>query len=252
MKTKVLAAVLFGAFLALWQTASQLQWVPSMLLPSPLEIGRYLVGAILDGTLPEALCVTLLRLLVGYGMGLALGLALGMLLYSSELARATLGLLALGLQTLPSVCWAPLALLWLGQTEEAMYFVVVMGSLWAVAIAAENAIRSVPAIYIQAARVMGANKRHIWRTVILPGALPGLVAGAKLGWAFSWRSLMAAEIYVTIVSRMGIGQLLHFGRELHAMDQAMGIMIAIVAVGLLADRAVFLPLERWLRRTRGV
>ena len=252
MKTKLCAAALFAAFLAFWQMATELEWVSPILLPSPLDIGRYLVNATRDGVLLQALGVTLGRLAVGYLIGIVGGLLLGMLLYGSALARNTLGLLALGLQTLPSVCWAPLALLWFGQSEEAMYFVAVMGSLWAIAIAAENAVRSVPALYVKAARVMGAGNAHIWRTVIFPAALPGLAAGAKLGWAFAWRSLMAAEIYVTIVSRMGVGQLLHFGRELHAMDQAMGVMVTIVAVGLLADRAVFLPVERHLWRTRGV
>lgn len=252
MKTNLQAFCVFGIFLGVWQAASWMRWIPSILLPSPLEIGQYLAHSTLEGVLPYALGVTMSRLLSGYALGSLLGLGLGVLLYCSPLARATLGLLALGLQTLPSVCWAPLSLLWFGQSEEAMYFVVIMGSLWAIAIASENAIRSVPSLYIQAARVMGAGSGKIWRTVIFPAALPGLVAGAKLGWAFSWRSLMAAEIYVTIINRMGIGQLLHFGRELHAMDQAMGIMAAIVVVGLVADRLVFMPVERYLRRTRGV
>jgi NitT/TauT family transport system permease protein len=194
MKTRVLALFIFAAFLALWQTASDRQWVPPILLPSPLDIAAYLKSSISDGVLPRALLVTLGRLAAGYAMGLGLGLMLGVLLYCSALARSTLGVLALGLQTLPSVCWAPLSILWFGQTESAMHFVVVMGSMWAVAICADNAIRDVPGIYIQAARVMGAAPVRIWVTVILPAALPALVSGAKLGWAFSWRSLMAAEI----------------------------------------------------------
>jgi NitT/TauT family transport system permease protein len=252
MKTRLSALFIFAVFLALWQTASDRQWVPPIMLPSPLEIARYLESSIIDGVLPKALLITLGRLLTGYAMGLALGLLLGVMLYSSALARSTLGVLALGLQTLPSVCWAPLSILWFGQTESAMYFVVVMGSMWAIAISADNAIRNVPGIYIQAARVMGATPARMWGTVILPAALPALVGGAKLGWAFSWRSLMAAEIYVSVVGRMGMGQLLHFGRELLAMDQAIGVMAAIVAVGLLADRVVFMSAESYLRRTRGV
>ncbi len=251
MKTRVLAFILFAGFLALWQYASLAGWISPILLPSPGEIGSYLLAATADGTLPAALGITLSRLAVGYTLGLTIGMGLGLLLHASPLARATLGLLALGLQTLPSVCWAPLSLLWFGQTEQAMYFVVVMGSLWAIAIATENAIRSVPKLYIQAARVMGSKGLHTWRTVIFPAALPQLLSGATLGWAFSWRSLMAAEIYVTIISRLGIGQLLHFGRELHAMDQAMAVMVVIVFVGYLSDKLLFSPLEKRLRATRG-
>jgi NitT/TauT family transport system permease protein len=87
--------------------------------------------------------------------------------------------------------------------------------------------------------------------VILPAALPFFVTGMKQGWAFAWRSLMAAEIFVTILTGFGLGQLLHYGRELHAMDQVLGVMFVIVAIGLLVDRLLFAPLERFLHRRWG-
>ena len=241
MRTKLLAGLIFGAFLGAWQMVCVLGWVPPILLPSPLDIGKYLIVSTFDGVLLSALGVTLSRLSIGYALGIASGALIGLLLYRSALARATLGVIALGLQTLPSVCWAPLALLWFGQSESAMYFVVVMGSLWAIALSTKEAIASVPPIYIQAARVMGSRGLHTWRTVIFPAALPQLLNGARMGWAFAWRSLMAAEIYVTIISRFGIGQLLHFGRELHAMDQAVAVMVVIVLVGFISDRLLFAP-----------
>ena len=80
--------------------------------------------------------------------------------------------------------------------------------------------------------------------MILPASLPFIVSGMKQGWAFAWRSLMAAEIYVTILTGFGLGQLLHYGRELHAMDQVIGIMLVIVLIGLLADSILFSPWER--------
>ena len=123
----------------------------------------------------------------------------------------TLGLLALGFQTLPSVCWAPLALLWFGQTETAMFFIVIMGSLWSVVLATDNGVRNVPPIYARAAQTMGSRGLHTWLKVILPGSLPFIVSGMKQGWAFAWRSLMAAEIYVIIVTGYGLGHLLHQG-----------------------------------------
>ncbi len=251
MRIKLYAALIGLAVLAFWQAASEWQWISPILLPAPLDIGRFLVDATRDGLLPYALMITLSRLLIGYAMGLLLGIGLGLLLNVSALARATLGVLALGLQTLPSICWAPLSLLWFGQTEQAMYFVVIMGSTWAVALAVDNALKSVPRQYVQAARVMGSKGAHTWLTVMLPAALPSLVSGAKLGWAFSWRSLMAAEIYVTIITRPGLGQLLHFGRELNAMDQAMGVMVAIVLTGFFTDKILFKPLERRLNQSWG-
>ena len=159
--------------------------------------------------------------------------------------------MALGLQTLPSVCWVPLALLWFGQTEGAMLFVVIMGTVWSVVIATDTGVRTIPPIYARAARTMGSKPLHKWIYVILPASLPFLVSGMKQGWAFAWRSLMAAEIYVTILTGFGLGHLLHYGRELNAMDQVIGIMLVIIFIGLLADKILFSPWERFLHRRLG-
>ena len=145
------------------------------------------------------------RLLIGYLIGLMMGLPLGLLTARWKLFGDTIGTLALGLQTLPSVCWVPLALLWFGQTEAAMLFVVVMGTLWSVIIATETGVRNVPPIYRRAALTMGSKRLHMWFKVILPAALPFIVSGMKQGWAFAWRSLMAAEIFVTILTGFGLG-----------------------------------------------
>lgn len=252
LRTIAGSVLVFAILLCAWQYATASGWISPILLPSPLDTGRFLWESVLDGMLFGALLVTLRRLVVGYALGLFLGVVMGFAMYHSPIARNTMGLAALGLQTLPSICWSPLAILWFGQTEPAMYFVVIMGSVWAMSIAVENAIRAVPPLYLRAARVMGSRGAHTWRTIVFPAALPQLVAGAKLCWAFSWRSLMSAEIYVTIIDRMGLGQLLHFGRELNAMEQVMGVMLVIIAVGLFIDRMVFVPMERRLRQLRGL
>jgi NitT/TauT family transport system permease protein len=191
------------------------------------------------------------RLLLGYGIGLLFGVPLGLLTAQSRLMRDTIGLLALGVQTLPSVCWVPLALLWFGQSEAAMLFIVVMGTLWSVLIATSDGVRSIPPIYLRAARTMGSRGLHSWVKVVIPASLPHLVGGMKQGWAFAWRSLMAAEIFVTILTGFGLGQLLQFGRELFAMDQVIAVMVIIVAIGLLADRLLFSPWERFFHRRWG-
>ena len=159
--------------------------------------------------------------------------------------------MALGLQTLPSVCWIPLALLWFGQNEGAMLFVVIMGTIWSVVIATDTGAGTISPIYARAARTMGSEGFHRWTRVILPASLPFLIGGMKQGWAFAWRSLMAAEIYVTVLTGFGLGHLLHYGRELNAMDQVVAIMLVIVLIGLLADKALFAPWERFLHRRWG-
>lgn len=132
-----------------------------------------------------------------------------------------------------------------------MLFVVIMGTLWSVLIAVDNGARSLPPVYVRAARTLGSSGLHTLMKVILPASLPFVVGGMKQGWAFAWRSLMAAEIYVTLLTGYGLGHLLHFGRELNAMDQVIGIMFVIVFIGLLADKLLFSPWETFIHRRWG-
>ena len=246
MKRLLNAAIFFLTLVLGWHLLVKAGLWSPILLPSPESVVRYLCLSIADGTLLQATLVTLRRLFYGYAIGLAIGIPLGFLTARFKICEDTIGVVALGLQTLPSVCWVPLTLLWFGQTENAMLFVVVMGSVWSVVIATDSGVRHVPPIYVRAARTMGSQRFHTWLSVILPASLPFLVTGMKQGWAFAWRSLMAAEIYVTILTGFGLGQLLHFGRELNAMEQVIAIMLVIVGIGLLADKILFSPWERFL------
>jgi len=241
----------FLVLLLSWEVASRSGLYSPVLLPSPLNVFEYLWQSGMDGTLWTATLVTMKRLLLGYGIGLLFGVPLGLLTARSRIMQDTIGLLALGVQTLPSVCWVPLALLWFGQSEAAMLFVVVMGTLWSVIIATSDGVRAMPPIYLRAARTMGSSGLHTWVKVILPASLPYLVGGMKQGWAFAWRSLMAAEIFVTILTGFGLGQLLQYGRELLAMDQVVAVMAIIIVIGLLADRILFSPWERFFHRRWG-
>ncbi|MFN0008785.1 MAG: ABC transporter permease [Planctomycetota bacterium] len=251
MKRVLAAVVLFGLILLAWAgMAASEKWSP-VILPSPGSVVRYLWGALADGTLGAAALVTARRLFLGYAIGLAVGLPLGFLTSRFRMCSDTIGVLALGMQTLPSVCWVPLALLWFGQSEGAMLFVTVMGTVWSILLATDSGIRSVPPIFTRAARTMGSRRFHTLIRVVLPASLPSILTGMKQGWAFAWRSLMAAEIYVTVLGGLGLGHLLHYGRELHAMDQVLGVMFVIVVVGLLVDRALFAPAERALHRRWG-
>lgn len=241
----------FLAFLVLigllWEALAAFGAWREVLLPRPSKVATYLLGAASDGSLLEATLVTARRLFLGYGLGVILGIPLGVLTARFALVRDSVGVLALGLQTLPSVCWVPMALLWFGQTEAAMLFVVVMGTSWSILLATEAGVRSLPPVYLRAARTMGSSGAHTIFKVLLPAAFPAIVSGLKQGWAFAWRSLMAAEIFVTILTGFGLGHLLHYGRELHAMDQVLGVMAIIVGVGLSAEQLLFGPAERWLR-----
>ncbi len=251
-KSFVVTLLFFLLLLAVWELAYRLSLTPDYLFPSPVTVTGYLIGAVDDGSLPLAFLLTIKRLIAGYALGILVGLPTGMICGRFSLGARTVGVLALAMQALPSVCWVPLALLWFGQSESAMLFIVVMGSLWSVLLAAQHGLQSVPPIYISAARTLGSRGLHTALFVRLPAALPSIIQGMKQGWAFAWRSLMAAEIYVTVLSGFGLGHLLHYGRELLAMEQVLGIMLVIMMLGVCVDRIIFGPVEYALQRRWGI
>jgi putative integral membrane components of the ABC transporters len=244
--------ITFGILLVIWEIAVKYYGLFEYVLPPPSEVAEYIWSSSLDGTLPSAIWVTIKRLLMGYAIGLVIGIPTGMLCSRFDFFKDTVGLLALGLQALPSVCWVPLAIMWFGQEESAMLFVVVMGTVWSMILATEHGVKNIPPIYLRAARTMGSKGMHTWMKVILPAAFPSILGGMKQGWAFAWRSLMAAEIYVTILTGFGLGQLLHYGRELMEMNQVIGVMCVVIIIGLVVDKIMFSPLEAHLRKKWGI
>ena len=220
--------------------------------PAPLDVWQYLVTSWNDGTLEPALLVTTQRLMLGYIAGVLVGLPVGLLTARFQAMNDTIGVIGLGFQTLPSVCWVPLALLWFEpHVESAMLFVVIMGTLWSVALATNTGVRNVSPLFSRAALTMGSRGAHLWFRVIVPAALPVIVGGVKQGWAFAWRSLMAAEIYVIATGSSGLGHLLNVGRNTRNMAQVVGVMVVIMLVGLVADKILFGPWERFIRQRWG-
>jgi len=235
--------------LAIWQGICSLAIWDETLLPPPLLVWQTLVSGVKDGTITAGVLASMKRLFVGYGLSLAIGIPLGLVLGRNRLLDDTAGSLAVGLQALPSICWLPLAVLWFGLSETAMQFVVVMGSFMSVTLAVRDGVKSIPPIYIRASRVLGARGWLFYRHVLLPASLPALLTGAKLGWSFAWRSLMAAEL---LYGTIGIGSTLMSGRELHDMALVVAAMLVIVAIGLLFDRVLFQAGERYIQRRWGI
>jgi NitT/TauT family transport system permease protein len=127
-------------------------------------------------------------------------------------------------------------------------FVVLMGSVLAITINTEAGVRNVPKIYAMAGRNLGARGPKLFWHVLLPASLPYLISGLKQGWAFAWRSLIAAEM---IVITFGLGQLLMMGRDLNDMSQVLAVMGLIMLLGYVVDRVIFVNIERSIRSKWG-
>ena len=241
--------IFFVALLVVWQTLVWLGFWPPYIFPSPLGVLQTLVRGIQNRTFIFGIVASMQRILIGFGISAVAGILLGLALGRIKLLDETLGSLVLGLQTLPSICWLPLALLWFGLSETAILFVVVMGALLAITTATDAGVKNTPPLYLRAARNLGARGWKMYALVIFPAALPSIITGMKLGWSFAWRSLMAAELlYVSL----GLGQLLTMGRDLNDMNQVVAVMLIIIAIGLVVDRFIFAPIEARVRERWGL
>ncbi|MBT9167377.1 MAG: putative aliphatic sulfonates transport permease protein SsuC [Syntrophomonadaceae bacterium] len=222
---------------------------PSFLFPSPLGVLQNLSTGMQDLSILIAAQISMRRLLIGYSISLLIGLLLGLLIDRVKYLDEALSPLLLGVQTLPSICWLPLAILWFGLGEEAIIFVIAIGSIFSISMAVVSGIKNVPPLFIRAAKTMGAKGWRSYTSVVIPAALPSIVSGMKQGWSFAWRALMAGEL---LTPTSGLGYLLVMGRDLHGMNQVVGIMVVIVIMGLVIDRLVFSRAESAIRYRWGL
>lgn len=221
---------------------------PEFLFPSPISVAESLVNGFSGQGYFLAIYASMKRLVIGYIISLVLGILFGILIAVSELADDTIGALILGLQTLPSICWLPLALLWFGLSDGAIIFVIVAGSVLSMTTATKMAIRHLPNIWVQAGRNMGAKGFKLYFHVIMPAAMPTLLEGMRQSWSFAWRSLMSGELLFLTV---GIGNLMNMGRELNDMSQVIAVMIIITVIGFLTDKILFAYTENRIAKAWG-
>jgi NitT/TauT family transport system permease protein len=232
---------------ASWAAASEIARTP--LFPGPVEVARSIIAGLRDGTLPRAFATSVVRLVVGYAIALLAGVPLGIALARSRMVKQSFGPIVLGLSSVPSICWLPLAILWFGLSELAIQLVIVLGAALPIAVATENAVRHVTPSIERAARTMGAHGARLMLTVTLPAALPGILGGAKVGWTFALRSLMAGEL---LFVSGGLGQLLETGRDLGDTSLVLAIVVVIVVLGRASEVLLFSRIDRAIARRWGV
>ncbi|MFE0701334.1 ABC transporter permease [Streptomyces sp. NPDC058872] len=239
--------------LVVWQLLVSLRVTEEFKLPAPSAVWDSLTTMWLQGTLFDVLWTSVSRALFGFLLALAIGTPLGLLVSRVKFVRAAIGPILAGLQSLPSVAWVAPAVLWLGLNDRMMYAVILLGAVPSIANGLVAGVDQVPPLFLRAGRTLGATGlRGAWH-VVMPAALPGYLAGLKQGWAFSWRSLMAAEIIASSPDLgLGLGQLLENGRNNIDMAGIFLAIILILIVGIAVDLLVFSPLERTVLRRRGL
>lgn len=217
--------------------------------PSPVTVEETLIDLMKDNTLWIAILTSMRRIAIGYSISLLSGLIIGLTITKSRYLEENLKPLILGLQTLPSICWLPFAILWFGLDESSIIFIIAVGSTFAIAIAIEAGISTINPLYLKAAKTMGAEGIYKYTHVIFPAALPSVVSGMKQSWSFAWRALMAGEM---LSATKGLGQVLMMGRELGDISRVVAVMIVIIVIGLVVDKFVFSRIEENVKERWGL
>jgi NitT/TauT family transport system permease protein len=238
-----------GVALALWEGLALAKIWPPYLFPTPQGVAESLYAGFKDHSLWIGIGVSMRRVIIGYVISVVLGVLLGMLLAANEFLEDTLGRVILSLQSLPSACWVPIALLWFGLSETAIIFVTITGSLLAVTQSTKAGFDNVPRILSMAGRNLGAKGPQLFWHVLLPASLPYLMDGLRQGWAFAWRSLITGEmIYISL----GLGQLLMAGRDFNDINLVVAVMVLIAVLGYAVDSIVFRRLDATIRGKWGM
>ena len=219
------------------------------MFPSLTQVFDTLINGLISGQITAAVVKSMGRILLGFSIAIILGLIMGYFIWRYKVVEDTLGFVVTALQSIPSIVWFPLAIIWFGLNDFSILFIVTIGATWTMTTNATSGFRNVPELYQRVAKVYGSGGFHFIRSVILPASVPQLISGLRVAWAFSWRALMAGEL---LGGGGGLGQLLEMGRSLGQMDLVLSVMFIIAVIGTIVDNVVFTRLERNVQMKWGV
>jgi len=244
---KLLAIVLV---LVVWELITLTGW-KKYVLKGPGTVFSDLWQQMQHGMLWATIGWTLRSAVTGYFAALIIGSVVGLLVARIPPLRAAFGSIITGLQTMPSVAWAPFAIVLFGERDSAILFVIILGGAPSIANGLITGVDYTPPLLLRAGKTIGLRGFALYRYLILPASLPAYVAGLKQGWAFAWRSLMAAELFIAIIGQISIGQQLNVDMESQDFAGVSSVIIVILVIGIVVD-TIFTKADTALRRRRGL
>ena len=228
---------------AIWEAVARAGVFPRQLFPTIEDIAVAFVELTVKGILPHHALDTLARLLAGFSLAATAGLIIGMAMGRFRLAEDICLPLVSILGPIPGLAYTPLFLLWFGPGEVSAVALVAFVSMFPVIYNTWTGVKAVKEIWLRSAQSMGASNRRLFRHVILPGALPYILTGLRLGLGQAWRILVAVEMLAAVP--WGLGWLIFGAREFLNTDAMMAGVIVIAAIGLALEKFVFQKLENY-------
>jgi NitT/TauT family transport system permease protein len=236
----------------IWEIAARLA-NNDLLLPTFTQTARAFIGDIANGELIDKAAISLALLLQGYLLGIVAAFALTALAVSSQFGRDLLSTLTSMFNPLPAIALLPLALLWFGLGKLSLIFVLVHSVLWPLALATYAGFLGVPETLRMGGRNYGLRGLRFVVLILVPSALPAILSGLRIGWAFAWRTLIAAELFFGASSgKGGLGWYIFQNRNELYTDKVFAGLISVILIGLLVESLAFHTLERLTVRRWGM
>ena len=245
-------AIILVALAALWQAYGL--WLGNPLLfPTFTDTLSAFFENIANGVIPARTLVSLETLLIGYGIGIALAAVLTTIAIGSRIGADMLEALTSMFNPLPAIALLPLALIWFGLGKGSIIFVLVHSVLWAIALNTHSGFRSVSNTLRMVGLNYGLRGLKLVRFILIPAAFPAILTGLKVGWAFAWRTLIAAELVFGVSSGAGgLGWFIFENRNQLETANVFAGLFTVIFIGLVVENVVFATIERKTVRRWGM
>jgi len=242
IRNLLLGSIPFIVILLLWILSYIFNWVPHWMLPSPLEVLSGFVTLTLNGTLLKLISISILNLLPPFFFALFFAIVLGVLIGTNWKLRKILTPFLGAIYLVPSLAWIPFIILFLGFTRQTIWVAVFISSFMKIIYSVISGVRGVNPNWILAAKNLGLSKLKIIQKVILPGALPEIMTGIRLGFGSAWRSLVGVEMLVVTLG--GLGKFIWNAQWTFSFDKVLIGIILIALIGLIMEELVFKKIEK--------
>jgi NitT/TauT family transport system permease protein len=233
----------------LWEVYARVLASP-LLFPTFSDTLSALYANTLNGVLPARAWASINVLLIGYAVGLFLAAVLTSLAITTRIGNDFLGTITAMLSPLPAIALLPMALLWFGLGNASLVFVLIHSVLWPVALNTHSGFLAVSPTLRMVGRNYGLGGVRYIASILIPAAFPSILAGMKIGWAFAWRTLIAAELVFGVSSGSGgLGWFIYEYRSLLQIDGVFAGLLLVIVIGLLVENVIFRSIEvRTVRR----
>jgi ABC-type nitrate/sulfonate/bicarbonate transport system, permease component len=218
--------------IAVWEYASLEGLIPPYSLPAPHKIVETFVRTVKDGTLLEYIGVSIARVFSGFALAGLIAIVFGVLISLSDNFEIMTRLILQVLKPIPPIAWIPIAILWLGIGEPSKVFIIFMGAFFPILINTVSGIKQIDERFVEVSRVFEIPPAKLIKKVVIPGALPQIITGLRIGLGNAWICVVAAEM---IAATTGIGYMLMDGRQLAQPDKVILAMLLVGIIGKLMD-----------------